>query len=373
MSTFITRTDPGPGDGVLLAVKDLIDVAGLPTTAGSRALADSSAPATADAPLMLGARQRGARLVGKANLFELAFGASGINEYFGTPVNPLDPGAVPGGSSSGSAVALAEGSADVAYGSDTGGSVRIPAALCGTTGLKTTFGRIPLDGVWPLAPSLDTVGPMARDIAGLVLGMELLEPGFDADVPPAATVARLRLPALSIDPLIDAAVDEALQRAELEVTDSNVPSWLDAHRATMAILLREAVSSNRPLTGDPQLKAKLGAIVAARLEASELVKDEDVVAARSFAERFKVELAVLLGRFELLALPTVAFFPPPLEGGHLIVYTELTSPLNLAGLPALSLPVPTAGPFPAGLQLVGPAGVEALLLATGRRIEAALH
>ncbi len=186
ITTFITRLEPGPDDGPVLAVKDIIDVAGVPTTAGSRAVADGVAPAEVDADCMRGARSHRARLIGKTNLFELAFGASGLNEHFGTPVNPLDRGAVPGGSSSGSAVAVATHEADVAYGSDTGGSIRIPSAFCGTAGLKTTFGRVPVGGVWPLAPSLDTVGPMARDVAGLVLGMELLEPGFVVDVPAAA-------------------------------------------------------------------------------------------------------------------------------------------------------------------------------------------
>ena len=117
---------------------------------------------------------------------------TGVNPWYGTPVNPLDPRLVPGGSSSGSAVAVATGEADVAYGTDTGGSVRIPSACCGTAGLKTTWGRVPLDGVWPLSPSFDTVGPMARDVAGLVLGMELLEPGF---VVGPATPVRVGAPA----------------------------------------------------------------------------------------------------------------------------------------------------------------------------------
>ena len=134
MVTFITRL-PVSGGGVRLAVKDLIDVAGVPTTAGSRALAVSAGPAERDALCLGGARAAGARIVGKANLNELAFGASGVNEHFGTPVNPLDPGRVPGGSSSGSAVAVAGGEADLAYGSDTGGSVRVPAAFCGIHGL----------------------------------------------------------------------------------------------------------------------------------------------------------------------------------------------------------------------------------------------
>ena len=221
-ATFITRL-PGSGDGVRLAVKDLIDVAGAPTTAGSRALA-AAAPAERDAPCMAGARAAGARIVGKTNLNELAYGASGLNEYFGTPVNPLDPGRVPGGSSSGSAVAVADGEADLAYGSDTGGSIRVPAAFCGITGLKTTHGRIPLGGVWPLAPSMDTIGPMARDVAGVAAGLTLLEPGFSGGVPAAVRIGRIRPGGFDVDPVIDA----------------------------------EAVKSNRALLADPARRDLLG-------------------------------------------------------------------------------------------------------------------
>src|SRR6204780_4219796 len=204
MATFITRL-PHSTRGIRLAVKDLIDISGVPTTAGSRAVAETVRPAETDAACMAGARAAGAAIVGKANLYELAFGASGVNEWFGTPVNPLDPGLVPGGSSSGSAVAVADGDADIAYGSDTGGSIRIPAACCGVTGLKTTHGRIPLRGVWPLAPSLDTVGPMARDVAGTAAGMMMLEPGFQMDVAPAVRAGRIRPEGPPVDPRIDAA------------------------------------------------------------------------------------------------------------------------------------------------------------------------
>ena len=199
MSTWILK-EAAPGPGLQVAIKDLIDVAGLPTTAGSRAIADRATPTATDAACLAGLRAAIARgeacLAGKTNLHELAYGISGINRAFGTPVNPLDPALVPGGSSSGSAVAVATGEADVAYGSDTGGSIRIPAACCGVAGLKTTWGRIPLAGVRPLAPSLDTVGPMAADVAGLIAGMRLLEPGFAvAPAPGRLRVGRLRVPA----------------------------------------------------------------------------------------------------------------------------------------------------------------------------------
>src|SRR6266576_629563 len=248
MSTWILK-EAAPGPGLRVAIKDLIDVAGLPTTAGSRAVADRARPAAADAACLAGLRAAiacgEACLAGKVNLHELAYGISGINRAFGTPVNPLDPALVPGGSSSGSAVAVATGEADVAYGSDTGGSVRIPSACCGTTGLKTTHGRISLEGVWPLALSLDTVGPMARDVAGVVLGMQLLEPGFEvADVCPR-TVGRFRLE--NTDPAIDAAIDRALAEAELEVVDIDLPGWQTAFGHNGVILIAEAWQADNHL------------------------------------------------------------------------------------------------------------------------------
>ncbi|HEX2052887.1 MAG TPA: amidase, partial [Actinomycetota bacterium] len=166
-----------------VAVKDLIDMAGIPTTAGSLAVAHACLPAVADAACLAGIRAEEAAgrlsIAGKTNLHELGFGITGVNSWSGTPVNPLDPLLVPGGSSSGSAVAVATGEVDMALGTDTGGSIRIPAACCGIAGLKTTWGRIDVAGVRPLAASLDTVGPLARDVEGLVWGMQLLEPGFD--------------------------------------------------------------------------------------------------------------------------------------------------------------------------------------------------
>src|SRR5438067_4995178 len=226
MSTWITRLD-ATGKGPRVAVKDLVDDEGVPTTAGSRAVERNAKPAERDAACLKGFRAAGARLMGKTNLHELAVLPLGINPWFGTPVNPLDPALVPGGSSSGSAVAVANDEADVAYGSDTGGSVRIPSACCGTAGLKTTHGRIPLDGVWPLTPSFDTVGPMARDIAGLELGMQLLEPGFAVAPAAAQRIGRVKTAA---DPIIDAAVDAALAAAGFDV----VPVELDMELGSAA-------------------------------------------------------------------------------------------------------------------------------------------
>jgi amidase len=373
VATFITRL-PSSGDGIRLAVKDLINVAGVPTTAGSRALAATAVAAERDAPCLAGARAAGARIVGKANLDELAFGASGVNAYFGTPVNPLDPGRVPGGSSSGSAVAVAAGEADLAYGSDTGGSIRIPSAFCGVTGLKTTHGRIPLAGVWPLAPSMDTIGPMARDVAGVAAGLALLEPGFSVDVAAAARVGRIRLADVDVDPVIDAAVDAALARCGVQVIEVSLPGWGAARKTSDVIIDAEAAVSNRALLADPARRDLLSPRVRAGLVEAQAVTSAQLLVARAEQERWRDAMAAALRGVDVLALATVPFFPPRLEDAVRHGYLALTSPVNLAGFPALALPVPvSAGQrLPASLQLIGRPGAEALLLATGAAIESAV-
>ena len=370
MATFITRL-PVSGGAVRLAVKDLIDVAGVPTTAGSRAVALSARPAERDAPCLSGARAAGARIVGKANLNELAFGASGVNEHFGTPVNPLDPGRVPGGSSSGSAVAVAGGEADLAYGSDTGGSIRVPAAFCGITGLKTTHGRVPLDGVWPLAPSMDTIGPMARDVAGVAAGLALLAPGFAVETAAATRIGRIRPAGVDVDPVIDKAVDAALARSGIELIELGLSGWQSARKACDVIIDAEAAVSNRVLLADPARRDLLGARVRANLTDGQVVTRADLHRARAIQERWRATLAAALRTADLLALPTVPFFPPPLQAAIRPGYLAFTSPVNLAGFPALTLPVATRQRLPAGLQLIGGPHAEALLLATAAIIEEA--
>jgi amidase len=370
MATFITRLDHA-GGGVRLAVKDLIDIAGVPTTAGSRAVAETAAPAMADAPCLAGARSAGVAIVGKVNLHELAYGASGVNHYFGTPVNPLDPDLVPGGSSSGSAVAVAVGDADIAFGSDTGGSIRIPAAFCGITGLKTTHGRVSLGGVWPLAPSLDTVGPMALDVAGVTTGMTLLEPGFTVDAPPVGRVGRIRLTGLPIDPDIDAAIDSALASSGFEVADVDLPGWQEARDAVGSILDSEAADSNRALLDDPARRALLGADVRARLVHGTAVTDGQLASARAFQPTWRTAMTTAMRELDVLVLPTVMFYPPLLSDAVGQPYTALTNPVNLSGLPALALPVPSSQRLPASLQLIGLPNSEAMLLSTGAIVEAA--
>jgi len=371
MSTWILR-DAASGPGVRVAVKDLIDVAGLPTTAGSRAIAEQARPAAADAPCLAGLRAAMARgeacLVGKTNLHELAYGISGINAAFGTPVNPLDPLRVPGGSSSGSAVAVASGEADVSYGSDTGGSIRIPAACCGIAGLKTTWGRIPLTGVWPLAPSMDTLGPMARDVAGLIAGMRLLEPGFSVAAPAPRVVGRV---AIGADPVIDQAVDAALAATGWEVIPVVLDGLDQATTAAMTVLDAEAwASDGAHAEAAPD---KIGRDVLARLRAGSTITPAELSSAREQAARWRATLTSLWDRVDLLALPTLLGFPPTLDQSREMVRIRgLTSPVNLAGGPALALPVPAGGPLPASIQLVGQPGGEESLLAAGAFLEQAL-
>ncbi len=370
MSTWILR-DAASGPGLRVAAKDLIDVAGLPTTAGSRAIAEQARPAAADAPCLAGLRAAMARgeacLVGKTNLHELAYGISGVNPVFGTPVNPLDPLRVPGGSSSGSAVAVASGEADVSYGSDTGGSIRIPAACCGIAGLKTTWGRIPLTGVWPLAPSLDTVGPMARDVAGLVAGMQLLEPGFSVAAEAPWVVGRV---VIGADPVIDAAVDAALAETGWEVVQAGLDGLDRATVAAMTVLDAEAWACDG---GYAQAAPdKIGRDVLARLRGASTITPAALAAAREDAARWRATLSSLWERVDLLALPTLLGFPPTLDKSpEMVLIRGLTSPVNLAGVPALALPVPTGGPLPASIQLIGPAGAEERLLAAGAILEQA--
>lgn len=368
MTNFIERCEIGTG-GTRVAIKDLIDVAGLPTTGGCRAIAQGAEAADADAACLAGVRaavERGeARIVGKANLDELAAGATGINEWFGAVVNPLDPDLVAGGSSSGCAAAVAAGEADLGIGTDTGGSVRIPAACCGIVGLKTTHGRVPTAGVLPHCPSLDTVGPLARDVAGAVAAMRLLEPGFEPAPAPASTVGRVRLP--NVDPRIDEAVDRVLAESGLEVIDVELPGWEAATEATIAIASMEALRSHGHLLDrDPE---NVGETTRAGLESGRSLEPRET-AARYFQGRWLVELERAFAEAELLALPTLAGFPVPTTEAAGIYALLHTLELNLAGVPALSQPIRTSGsPIPASLQLFGPRLSEELLVATAAKVE----
>ncbi len=225
-----------------LAVKDNIDMRGVVTTAGSEYLARTSPPATSDAECLAIARKRNVQIVGKTNLSEFAVTPAGLNEYFGTPKNPFSMWRklIPGGSSSGSGVAVANGMADVSFGTDTAGSIRVPAACCGIVGLKTTFGLVSLKGVVPIeAQHLDTVGPMGKDIARVVQGMDLLQNGFEArykrTVAANRAARKIRIGRLYLngtDPRIDKAVDETLAQGQFQVVPLNQAFRAKWDRAT---------------------------------------------------------------------------------------------------------------------------------------------
>ena len=349
---WVVRLDApgGPEEGPRVAVKDAIAVAGLPTRVGSLATPDT--PAAADAPCVAAVRRAGGRIVGTTALTELCWDESGINEALGTPVNPLDAALVPGGSSSGSAVVVARGEADVALGTDTGGSVRIPAACCGVAGLKTTWGRIPLAGVHPLSPSYDTVGPIARDVAGLVLGMQLLEPGFAPQPVDRPVVARIRPPA---SPVADAAVDRALAATGWEVVEKPVPWWFEI-RSYGRLLGAEGARANAELP-----RHLLNPVTRTAIERGVAVPRERVMELRAGLAEVQLRFLRLLDGVHALALPTLDRPTPRLTDRDLRL-VQLTFPVNAARLPAVAMPVPGGS-----LQLVGrPYAEETLLGLVGR-------
>jgi amidase len=368
VTTFLLRLpDPG-GPGVRLAVKDCIDIAGEVTTAGSPVVAEQAAPAVADAECLAGARAAGARIVGKTNLHELCFGASGVNPWFGTPVNPLDAGRVPGGSSSGSAVAVACGEADVAFGTDTAGSIRNPAAHCGVYGLKTTWGRIGLGGVWPLGPSMDTIGPFATSAAGIETGMALLEPGFVRAGGAPRRIGRLRLD--GTEPAFDVAIDAALATTGVEVVEVVLDGWAAATQAAVTVLLAEALESDRWIA-DGHLD-RIGADVRERFVTARTFAPGALASALALRERWRAELDRVFATVDLIALPGSLKFaarldqlPVPPNGAALAV--------SLAGIPALAQPLSIAGHhLKASLQLIGPDGSEDRLVTAAALVEAAV-
>ncbi len=372
-------------DALRVAVKDLIAIKGTLTTAGSQAVQRLAEPAAADAPLLAGLRAAEAtgmaRIVGKTNLHELAYGGDGMNPYFGTPPNPLDPSRVPGGSSSGSASAIGFDRADAAIGSDTGGSIRIPAACCGVVGLKTTWGRIDTTGVWPLAPTLDTVGPMAADVDGLITLMDYLEGGFGAraaGTSAADSVAVLAAPVgHRCDPLIAEAVGSALRSAGIATTTLEAVWWQGAVDHGLTALLGEAY---RTLSWLLQHEEFIEPRVAARIRLGAKIGDAQLSLAHAFRSVLVDHITQACTVAPLIATPTLPMLPPLIDDQATYApYTAYTRPANMAGTPAISIPIPLIDAPPslahlrASIQLMGPPNSEELLVSTARRIEAAVR
>jgi Asp-tRNA(Asn)/Glu-tRNA(Gln) amidotransferase A subunit family amidase len=306
--------------------------------------------------------------VGKANLHEFAYGVTSQNLHYGTVPNPAAPGRTSGGSSGGSAAALAAGLADAALGTDTGGSIRIPAACCGVVGFKPSFGLVSTDGVFPLAPSFDHAGPMARDVAGCVAMMEALVPGF--------TVDEVELEALSAavawleraEPLVQERVGEAAgllpsRRIDVPVAEAIVP-----------LFMREVAGVHRELYAeDGEL---YGENISPKIERCLAVSDAEVAAAAAEREAYRATMLGAIERFDVLLSPTLAFVAPPADIDEIATrgdFVRFTFPFNALGWPALALPCGAAEDgLPASVQIVGRPGADALVLGVAKVLERAL-
>lgn len=372
----------GPLHGVALGVKDLIDVAGLPTCCGSDVFADAG-PATADAAAVARLRAAGAVVVAKLHTHEFAYGPTGDISASGPARNPHDPTRITGGSSSGSAAAVAAGHVPLALGTDTGCSVRTPAAHCGVVGLKPAYGRVPTGGVFPLAESLDHVGLLAADAAGAALAWDALGGGDGERGAPDLSGMTVCLPVDEhwdvADPVIgeawDAAAD-AVRRAGARTVDRRLPQCAELAAGYAAIVGGEAYATHRHLLAErpdayqPATRQRLQAV-------ADLPAHRYVAAQRSRRWR-TAELRRALDGVDVLLTPTTRLRATPIGAdevdgvGVRPSLLALTSPFNMTGWPAVSVPVPPRdGGLPVGVQLVGVTADERGLLRVAAAVEAA--
>jgi aspartyl-tRNA(Asn)/glutamyl-tRNA(Gln) amidotransferase subunit A len=365
---FLARPEQ-PGEGIRLAVKDLFDTAGLVTTYGSILFAEHVPDRTAEAVRRL--ETAGYANVGKTNLHEFAYGITSENPHFGTVPNPIAPGRIAGGSSGGSAAALAAGLADAALGSDSGGSIRIPAACCGVFGFKPSFGLVPLEGCFPLAPSFDHAGPIATSVEGCAAMMEALVPGFSRVE--VNELAELEVGVAWIEdcePLVATRVSEAAaffpRRHELGFP---LPEGIGP------LFMSEVADVHRGLF--PEYADSYGEDVRSQLERCLNVTDAEMESGLRSRKNYRDRCLEILGELDLLVAPTLEVVPPPVGIGNLALrerMTRLTFPLNALGWPALSLPCgPAEDGLPTSVQLVGRPGADALVLAAGELLERALR
>ena len=359
---FVNRFELG-GDGPRVGIKDSIDVAGYPTQAGSRAFANVAPPAQ-HADVVQALLEAGWRLVGKTQMHELAYGVTGINAWAGTPRNPHWPDRVPGGSSSGSAVAVAANLCDAAIGTDTGGSIRVPATCCGVIGLKTTFGRISRGGVHPHMSSLDCVGPFARDLATIEQAMHALDATYRSQPTPGSV--RVGYVGTQAAAVVDATVRAHVGAAGQTVEAIGLDSFGAAFDAALSIIAAE----NWAAYGHLADSGRLGTDVRVRLVAARAITPEAVAAGEAVRRRFIAEVDTALERVDVLALPTLADVPLTLaqatDASRSLSLTALLRQFNLSGHPAISLPLTTPDGLPVGLQLVGRRGADAALCAAAR-------
>ena len=379
--------------GIPVALKDLFETAGIRTTAGSKFFADHI-PAE-DAQVVLKLKLSGGVVLGKTNTHEIALGVTGVNPHYGAVKNPWDLTRVTGGSSSGSAAAVATGMCLAALGTDTGGSIRIPASLCGVVGLKPTYGRVSTRGVVPLSWNLDHVGPLtrtARDAAMMLAAMAGFDPHdpASADIPVEDYLAHLEdgvrgwRVALAAgeyveasDPQVLAGVAEAAQvikdlGAQVEKVDM---SWLaDLALANGRMAQADGAAFHRErLAERPDW---FGADVRQRLEIGAALTSSEYALARRTQVEGRRRFEMFFEKFDILLLPTTPIPAPPIEGTHAIEaarqLTRFTAPLNLAGLPSLSVPCGFTGEkLPFGLQIIAKHWGESKALQAGHAFEQA--
>ena len=382
--------DRGPLHGIPVALKDLYDTAGVRTTGGSRIFADRVPER--DCAVVEKLRAAGAVFVGKLNLHEWALGVTNQNPHFGPACNPWDTTRIPGGSSGGSAIAVASGFCYLSPGSDTGGSIRIPASLCGVAGLKPTYGRVSLRGVIPLAWTLDHSGPLARTVGDLALalsaiaGHDPLDPSssdtpsedYGAGIEDGAKDVRVIIPTNhffdDIDPEVDAAVREAarvLISLGASVAELTLPR-ADLISAQRAILLTDAAAYHREHLRERA--ADIGADVLTRLRTGQTFTGTEYALARRDQSELRREWFGILHEHDVILSPTTPIAAPAREGQDAVAaaqrLTANTAPFNLTGLPAISIPCGfTQSGLPIGLQLAAGPWRERLLLRVARAYE----
>jgi len=396
LNAFITRNPRAASDaaraasgalaGVPISVKDLILTRGMPTTAGSRTFGNGL-PGKADAPVVRRLRRAGAVLLGKTNLHELAMGVTTVNEHFGAARNPWDRSRVAGGSSGGSAVAVAAAMGAASVGSDTRGSIRIPAACCGITGLKPTFGLIETEGVVPLAATLDHLGPMTRSVEDAALMLGVMAGGkrnaarwmaaVDDAPDPSLRIAICDALFEDIDGAIAAPVAEALEvfrRGGWSIKPVEVPLLAEAHAASGVITSAEALAFHiERLDAHPE---GIGPLVRSRLEKGRALTAVDYVKADMTRALFTSHCLSLFEEVDCVLAPVLAAMPPRIEEHHVSIngresnmldaFTRLTALANMAGIPALAIPCGlSVGGLPVSLQLLAPRGREDIVLALG--------
>jgi aspartyl-tRNA(Asn)/glutamyl-tRNA(Gln) amidotransferase subunit A len=359
----------GPLHGLTLAVKDLIDVVGLPTRAGSSFYRRDP---KRDAPVVAALRAAGALVVGKTNTHEFAWGITTENPHFGRTANPWDPARTVGGSSGGSAAAVAAGLADIALGTDTLGSIRIPAALNGISGLRPATGALPLDDIFPLALGLDTVGPFARDLALVQRVYEVLA---HAALPPASVqrVCRLRGGRWDrLDPRVAAALDEAVAAfAEVGIEVQDVSWWDDALPAAVAVIQqRSAARVHEPLFSEH--RDAYGADVRARVASALELSEADERAARTLIAHARASWNDVIGPYDVALAPSVGSEAPlaPVPAAFRDETIPLVSPASIFALPVAAAPIGFgAAGMPLGMQIIAVGGEPAAAISLGRAFQ----